>query len=101
MMAGTRFSLTCLTSHAELMAPTTLKPFESRSMPTAESAGSTSRTDYTLKMNCQQNSNFTSQCSRRNNEILLLKSSLSSFVYTYSNILPRLQYQITTWPSVL
>jgi len=83
MMAGTRFSSTCLTSHAELMAPTTLKPSESRSMPTAEFAEYTSPTDYTLKMNYLQNSNFTSLCNRRNSEISFLKSSLSSFVYTF------------------
>ena len=40
-----------------------------RSMPTAEFAESTSLTDYTRKMNCQLNSSFTSQCSRKNNRI--------------------------------
>merc|ERR1712108_84986 len=70
MMDGTRFNSTCLISHAEHTVPTTLKPSESRSMQTVGFAESTFRTDYTQKMNCQQNSNFTSLCNRRNNETI-------------------------------
>jgi len=71
MMAGIRFNSTCLTSHAEPTAPTTLRPSECRFMPTAEFAESTSPTDYTQKMNCLQSLNYTSQCNRRNNVILI------------------------------
>merc|ERR1712061_178227 len=66
-----QIQFTCLTSHAGLMEQTTLKPLEYRFMPTAGFAVSTSLTDSTRKMNCQQNSSSTSQCNRRNNENLI------------------------------
>jgi len=59
--AGTRSSSTCPTSPAEHMEPTTSRHSESRSMPIAASAVSTSLTAFTPKRNFRQSSSSSYQ----------------------------------------
>uniref|UniRef100_A0A0B6Z5H5 Uncharacterized protein n=1 Tax=Arion vulgaris TaxID=1028688 RepID=A0A0B6Z5H5_9EUPU len=73
MMAGIKFSLTCLTSHAGHMVQTTLRLSEFRSMQTAEFEGFTSQIGYIQKMSYQQSSSFTFLCNRKNNADITFK----------------------------
>jgi len=59
MKAGIKFNSTCLISPEELMVQTILKPWESRSMPTAELEEYTSLIDCTLKKNFLLSSSYT------------------------------------------
>merc|ERR1719147_235242 len=56
---ASRSSSTCPTSPAEHMAQITLKPYAFRSTQIAASAGCTSRTVCTVKMNCRPSSSST------------------------------------------
>lgn len=68
MMAGIRSSSTCQTSPAEPMAPTTLRLYEYRFMPTAAFVGYTSLIASTQKMNYRQSLSYTCPLRTRSNK---------------------------------